>query len=175
MHHHHHHGHHVGHREQRALNQEARQHNMANRALAHGNVAGFINHEIRANNAGARADNIHHNHHHHGHGGGFGRTTTVYTTPQVIVQPSYVQPQYAPVVQPQYIAPVVQPQYVQPQYVQPQYVQPQYPTAAAQPPAYAQPQYQQPLPPNWGQAVDPQGRTYYLDHNTQRTQYERPT
>ncbi|TFK40037.1 hypothetical protein BDQ12DRAFT_664571 [Crucibulum laeve] len=32
-----------------------------------------------------------------------------------------------------------------------------------------------PLPPGWERRVDPQNRTYYVDHNTQRTTSHRPT
>ncbi|TFK40825.1 hypothetical protein BDQ12DRAFT_648114 [Crucibulum laeve] len=32
-----------------------------------------------------------------------------------------------------------------------------------------------PLPPGWERRIDPQNRTYYVDHNTRRTTWHRPT
>uniref|UniRef100_A0A7S3JXJ8 WW domain-containing protein n=1 Tax=Aureoumbra lagunensis TaxID=44058 RepID=A0A7S3JXJ8_9STRA len=49
------------------------------------------------------------------------------------------------------------------------------PTQAA--PSYAAPpppNYSSPLPPGWEEKVAPDGRTYYVDHNTKTTSWERP-
>ena len=45
---------------------------------------------------------------------------------------------------------------------------------SAAPPAYADapPSY---LPPGWEERVSPDGRAYFIDHNTQQTQWHRPT
>mmetsp|Transcript_19398 Transcript_19398/g.57673 ORF Transcript_19398/g.57673 Transcript_19398/m.57673 type:complete len:335 (-) Transcript_19398:37-1041(-) len=47
-------------------------------------------------------------------------------------------------------------------------------SAAPPPPAYhdAPPQY---LPPGWEERQAPDGRAYFIDHNTQRTQWHRPS
>ena len=34
---------------------------------------------------------------------------------------------------------------------------------------------EEPLPPGWEERVDSQGRTFYVNHNTRTTQWERPT
>ena len=67
-------------------------------------------------------------------------------------------------------------------YVQPQQQSPQQRTPPQQQQwAPAQPQPQPPSqpgrwqgPPGWEQAFDPQGRPYYIDHNTKRTQWHPP-
>lgn len=33
----------------------------------------------------------------------------------------------------------------------------------------------EPLPPGWEERTDPQGRTYYVNHNSRTTQWARPT
>lgn len=53
----------------------------------------------------------------------------------------------------------------------------QTPPTQAQAQAQAQAQLQQaqdPLPPGWQMRFDPQGRPYYVDHNTRTTTWERP-
>ena len=34
---------------------------------------------------------------------------------------------------------------------------------------------EEPLPPGWEERVDSQGRTFYVNHNTRTTQWERPS
>lgn len=69
---------------------------------------------------------------------------------QSVVQPAVAQPIVQPVVQP-----IVQP--------------------VAQPVPSAPPAYQEaPLPPGWEQKYAPDGRAYYIDHNTKTTHWERP-
>ena len=36
-------------------------------------------------------------------------------------------------------------------------------------------EHDEPLPPGWEERVDSQGRTFYVNHNTRTTQWERPT
>ncbi|XP_067291552.1 NEDD4-like E3 ubiquitin-protein ligase WWP1 isoform X2 [Pseudorasbora parva] len=54
-------------------------------------------------------------------------------------------------------------------------------SSSSSPPDGGKPQQQQPpaagpepLPPGWEQRKDPHGRTYYVDHNTRTTTWERP-
>ena len=34
---------------------------------------------------------------------------------------------------------------------------------------------EEPLPPGWEERVDSQGRTFYVNHNSRTTQWERPS
>ena len=79
-------------------------------------------------------------------------------------QPAVAQAQYAPAQAQQY--PPQQQQYP-PQQQQQQYAQP--PPAAAAPPSY-----EAPLPPGWEEKFTPEGKPYYVDHNTKSTHWERP-
>mmetsp|Transcript_25875 Transcript_25875/g.79643 ORF Transcript_25875/g.79643 Transcript_25875/m.79643 type:complete len:204 (+) Transcript_25875:91-702(+) len=75
--------------------------------------------------------------------------------PIVVAQPAVAQPaQPAQYVQ---TASVAQPAAPPPSY-------------GAPPPAYAEP----PLPPGWEEKIAPDGRKYYIDHNTKSTHWERP-
>lgn len=35
--------------------------------------------------------------------------------------------------------------------------------------------HEEPLPPGWEERVDSQGRTFYVNHTTRTTQWERPS
>lgn len=74
--------------------------------------------------------------------------------PIVVAAPQVAQPVVQPVAQP-----VVQP-----------VVQQAPPSYEVPPPTYAQP----PLPPGWEEKVAPDGRSYYIDHNTKTTSWTRP-
>mmetsp|Transcript_19438 Transcript_19438/g.62380 ORF Transcript_19438/g.62380 Transcript_19438/m.62380 type:complete len:195 (-) Transcript_19438:1866-2450(-) len=71
---------------------------------------------------------------------------------------------------------VVGPAPVQVAQAQPAIVQPVAAVAApppsygAPPPSYVEP----PLPPGWEEKLAPDGRKYYIDHNTKTTHWERP-
>ena len=91
---------------------------------------------------------------------------------KVPIQTAYAQPAqtaYAQPAQPAYAQPAT---YVQPtpQVAQPAAVVQQPPSYGAPPPVYAE----APLPPGWEQKTAPDGRTYYIDHNTKSTHWERP-
>ncbi|CAD5118870.1 DgyrCDS7543 [Dimorphilus gyrociliatus] len=49
------------------------------------------------------------------------------------------------------------------------------PAPAPPPPGTPAPPSNEQLPPGWEMRVDPQNRTYYVDHNTRTTTWERPT
>ncbi len=68
------------------------QHVPSSQALAHGNVAGFVAHEVRA----GQIDAARHNHHHHHHplqpGVVVVQQQPYYGQPQVVVQQAYASP-----------------------------------------------------------------------------------
>ena len=97
-------------------------------------------------------------------GGAFSAQVPLQTGPVVAqaapAQPQVAQAQYAP--QPQ--------QYAQPQ----QYEQQQQQQYAPPPQQAAPPSYESPLPPGWEEKKTPDGKPYYVDHNTKSTHWERP-
>jgi len=104
--------------------------------------------------------------------GGLGETLAASLGPapaRPAQNPAFAQPAYAP-------QPVQQPYAYVPQPVQQPYAQPvQQPVyeavvVDAPPPAYSSPG----LPPGWETRVAPDGRQYYVNHNTHTTSWERP-
>lgn len=91
-------------------------------------------------------------------GGMFQCKVPIVATPVFAQAPQPVMAAPVPQQQPAMAAPMPQQQQAPP---------PAYP---APPPAYEEP----PLPPGWEEKKMPDGRVYYIDHNTKSTHWERP-